>query len=536
MKRFVTSALPYANGSIHIGHLVETIQADIWVKARRLAGDEVYYVCADDTHGTPIMLNAQSLGISPEALIAKYHQEHLEDFKRFHIHFSYYGSTHTTENQKLAEEIYLNACEKGHIEKRQIQQLYCPHCQMFLPDRFIKGICPSCHAKDQYGDSCDHCGSTYEPVDLISSSCAHCGTPPVLKSSEHFFFKVSVFSQEIQSWLQTGVVLPEIFNKMQEWFSQGIKDWDISRDAPYFGFKIPHTKDLYFYVWLDAPIGYLSLTHYLAQETPVTYQEVWQSQSFKIHHFIGKDILYFHTLFWPALLKSASLTLPHHIHVHGFLTVNGQKMSKSKGTFITAKTFSEHVNPELLRYYYASKLSSGMDDLDLNIDDFVLKINSELLGKIVNIASRLTAIVIKKLGGHLTQMDTEGQVLFHDMLSKRQLISDLYHDLSYSKAIKEITRLADLANQYIDQKAPWSELDTQKASAVCTSGIHFFKVLFSYLKPVLPHTVMQAEKWLQTSFDWDDLQTVLEDVPLSAYTHLLSRLDAKLVKSSLNLQ
>ncbi|NBV43106.1 methionine--tRNA ligase, partial [bacterium] len=402
-------------GDIHIGHLVETIQTDIWVRFQKMRGHDCIYLCADDTHGTPIMISAKKQGITPEALIEKSYENHTADFQRYGIEFDHYSSTNSVENEVLAGEIYRAAQDAGAIEIRDISQSYCPNDGMFLPDRLVKGTCPMCKSPDQYGDSCEKCSATYSPTELIQPFCSVCGTAPVLKNASHYFFKLDHFRDAIHKWITGGHVRSEVANKLKEWFEDGLKDWDISRDAPYFGFKIPGTEDKYFYVWLDAPIGYISTTQQWAAKAGRNWIDYWKNRDTEIHHFIGKDILYFHTLFWPALLLVGGYNLPSRVHVHGFLTINGEKMSKSRGTFINAREFAEQFNPEYLRYYFASKLSSGIDDIDLNFEDFVFKVNSEVVNKVVNIASRLGSILHKSCNGILTECDTTGARMVSDI-------------------------------------------------------------------------------------------------------------------------
>lgn len=536
-KILVTSALPYANGSIHIGHLVEYIQTDIWVRFQKLRGNECIYICADDTHGTPIMISARNQGISPEELIQRMHGEHLADFTTFQIQFDNYYTTHSEENRQLSEEFYHSAKNKGLIDEKEIEQYYCPKDAMFLPDRFIKGQCPNCGAEDQYGDSCEKCGTTYSPTSLKNPRCAVCGTPPVLKTTVHYFFKLSQVADQVKDWVNgDNHVRPEIRNKLEEWFKEGIRDWDISRDAPYFGFPIPGAKDKYFYVWLDAPVGYISSTENWAVKHNRQVNDIWKHHQFEIHHFIGKDILYFHTLFWPAMLMVGGYTLPSKVNVHGFLTVNGEKMSKSRGTFIKAKDFAARVNPEFLRYYYASKLSDTLEDIDLNLEDFVYKINSDVLGKVINIGSRLGSILTKKLTGKLTTPDEDGNRLLAELSARQEEIAQLYDQLKFQKAMRDIMALADKANKYIDEKAPWELVasDPEKAVQVCTTGLNAFKILMAYLKPVLPGITAGAEGFLNISpLTWENATELLHDHAVNPYEHLAKRLDPAVVTSLL---
>jgi len=542
-KILVTSALPYANGPIHIGHLVEYIQTDVWVRFQKLMGETCHYMCADDAHGTPIMLSAKKLGITPEAMIEKVNLDHQRDFAAFGIVFDQYHSTHSSENQKLAGEVYLKAKEKGLIAQREIEQYYCEKDGIFLPDRLIRGTCPKCQATDQYGDACEKCSATYEPTQLMSPRCSHCGDTPVIKPSSHYFFQLSKLQDPIHNWLQHGrdnaaPVRIEVANKLQEWFDSGIKDWDISRDAPYFGFQIPDT-DKYFYVWMDAPIGYIATTqHWAAQQnTPDLWKEIWTGDSYEIHHVIGKDILYFHTLFWPALLMAGDFQLPTRVHVHGFLTVNGEKMSKSRGTFITAAHFAEHINPEYLRYYLMSKCNGGMDDIDLSLEDFVTKTNAEVVNKVVNIGSRLGSIVTKKREGKLTSPNADGHTLLDEIRSKAAEIAAHYEAMNYLKVTREVMALADQLNVYIDTSAPWHlvQTDPPAADAVCATGLNGLRYLSVYLAPLMPILTQGIADFLQVATPlWTDLDVVLTEHPIAPYQHLAQRLDLKAVKQILD--
>ncbi len=526
-KLLVTSALPYANGHIHLGHLVEYIQTDIWVRVQRLLGNECLYICASDTHGTPIMLNAKKEGITPEQLVEKFRQEHQDDFAAFNIQFSYYGSTHSESNRVLSEAIFECAKQAGAIVTRQVAQLYSETDKMFLPDRFVKGTCPSCQAKDQYGDTCEVCSSTYSPMDLIEPYSVISGDRPVVKKSEHYFFQVSKFESGIKDWLETGVVQEDVKKKLQEWFDAGLKDWDISRDEPYFGFKIPGTSAKYFYVWLDAPVGYISATLDCVKATE-KLEEIWRSGAYEIHHFIGKDIVYFHTLFWPAMLQASKYQLPSKINVHGFLTVNGEKMSKSRGTFILAKSYLKHLNPEFLRYYYAAKLSGTRDDLDLNLDDFMLRVNSDVLGKFINIASRLGSVLNKKCGGRMTTCDPDGKSLIQAIQDAKSEIFEDYEALGYSKAMRGIMGLADRVNQYIDAKAPWALVkeSPEAAAAVCTSGLNALRLLSVYLSPILPEITHQLAHFLnEPNLNLSQIDEIRENHAIHDYVHVASRLE-----------
>jgi methionyl-tRNA synthetase len=529
-KLLVTAALPYANGDIHIGHLVEYIQTDIFVRFQKLIGNDCTYICADDTHGTPIMVNAKKKGVSPEEFIAQFHQEHQDDFKQFGIQFDYYGSTHTEENRVLSEAIYHAAQAAGAIDIRDIDQLYDTQEKMFLPDRFVKGTCPKCAAEDQYGDSCEVCSAIYSPNELVNPKSVVSGESPITKTSTHYFFKVSQFESIIQSWLETNPVCPEIKNKLQEWFDIGLRDWDISRDEPYFGFKIPDTDNKFFYVWVDAPVGYISSTQIWAKANNQEYLDFWKNDAVEIHHFIGKDILYFHTLFWPAMLHVGGYNLPTKINIHGFLTVNGKKMSKSRGTFITAREFSGQFNPEFLRYYYAAKLSGSIEDIDFNLTDFMHKVNSDVLGKFINIASRLGGILHKRCGGKLTTIDNDGQSLLNTIRDRSDEIQSYYNELAFNKAMMTIMSCADIANKYIDENAPWTIVkeDPAKAAKIITAGLNACRLLALYLKPVLPHIVNGIETFLMISpLSWNDCDTTIENHAIQPYEHLASRLQAE---------
>jgi methionyl-tRNA synthetase len=530
-KILVTSALPYANGSIHLGHLVEYIQTDIWVRFQKMRGHECHYVCADDAHGTPIMLRAQSEGITPETLIANSQKEHQADFTDFNIHFDNFYSTHSSENQALANQIYLANKDAGHIATRTISQAYDPEKEMFLPDRFIRGECPKCHVKDQYGDNCEACGATYDPTDLINPVSAVSGATPITKDSEHHFFKLADFEDDLKKWTREGHLQKEVSHKLDEWFEGGLRDWDISRDAPYFGFEIPDAPNKFFYVWLDAPIGYLASFKNYCDRTDVDFDEYTRADSTtEMVHFIGKDIIYFHALFWPATLQGAGFRLPTSIFAHGFLTVDGKKMSKSRGTFIKARTYLDHLNPEYLRYYYAAKLSSGIDDIDLNLEDFQNRINSDLVGKVVNIASRCAGYINKKFDGQLsaTLADTE---LFQHFTAQADTIADKMENREFGHAMRDIMALADKANQYIDDMKPWALAkeagNEQQVHDIYSMGINLFRILITYLKPVLPTTVEQAEAFLNIEpLQWNDIATPLLNHTISKFKPLMTRIEA----------
>jgi methionyl-tRNA synthetase len=536
-KILVTSALPYANGSIHLGHLVEYIQTDIWVRFQKMQGHTVYYVCADDTHGTPIMLRAEKEGITPEALISAVHQEHSADFKEFLVEFDNYYSTNAPENKALSQSIYKKLKAAGKIATKTIEQFYDPVKSMFLPDRFIKGECPKCHAKDQYGDSCEVCGATYNPTELINAYSAVSGAAPIRKETEHYFFKLSECESFLKEWTRSGTLQGEAANKMGEWFESGLNDWDISRDAPYFGFEIPDAPGKYFYVWLDAPIGYMASFKKLCTDKGLDFDEYWNKDSnTELYHFIGKDILYFHALFWPATLEYAGYRKPTKIFSHGFLTVNGEKMSKSRGTFITARSYLEHIkNPEYLRYYYAAKLNSTMEDIDLSLDDFVARVNSDLVGKFINIASRTAGFINKRFDGKL-RGTAENQVVV-ELKQSATAIVEAYDAREYGKALREIMRLADSANGFVAEKAPWvmakQEGQDEALQQVCSDALEMFRLLALYLKPVLPTLAFEIEQFLNIApLTWASVNASLaNNHKINAYEHLITRLDPKLIEA-----
>lgn len=533
-KILVTSALPYANGSIHIGHLVEYIQTDIWVRYQKLRGHECRYMCADDTHGTPIMLSARRAGKGPEELIKEMYEEHTKDFRDFHIEFDNYYTTHSPENRMFAEYIYARAREGGHIDERDVEQYFCPECGIFLPDRLILGTCPGCGAEEQYGDACEVCSSTYEPTDLSNPRCAECGTAPVRKLSKHYFFKLGDFTGVLKKWVREGHVQSEVKNKLEEWFAVGLKDWDISRDAPYFGFKIPDTEDKYFYVWLDAPIGYMASTKNWCDQHGRDYKEFWQSEDSEIYHFIGKDIVYFHTLFWPAMLMAAGFKTPDKVFVHGFLTVNGRKMSKSRGTFIKARTYLKHLDPEFLRYYYATKLSSSVADVDLSLNDFVYRVNSDVVNKVLNLGSRLASLVNKKLDGKLGKLDDDGKNLIGELRASLDVVARNYESLEYHRAVKEIVRLAEVTNKYIDDRAPWEVVksDPEKCRAICTAGLNALRLVTGMLKPVIPRIAADVEKFLNIEpLTWGDLAADLENHKITQFSKIATRVEQEQVEA-----
>ena len=528
-KILVTSALPYANGPIHLGHLVEYIQTDIWARFQRLRGNDCIYVCADDAHGTPIMLRAKQDGVTPEQLIAATKKEHEADFAGFLIGFDNYYSTHSEENRAIASEIYLKLREAGHIHTRTIKQAYDPEAEMFLPDRFIKGTCPKCGAEDQYGDNCEVCGATYDPTELKNPVSVVSGATPVEKDSEQYFFKLSDFTGMLQQWMREGHVQTEIANKLDEWFEEGLQDWDISRNAPYWGFEIPDAPGKYFYVWMDAPMGYMASFKNLCDRTGLDFDAYWKrDDETELYHFIGKDIARFHTLFWPAVLDGAGYRKPTAVYCHGFLTVNGQKMSKSRGTFIKARTYLEYLDPEYLRYYYAAKLSSGVDDIDLNLDDFMQRVNSDLVGKVVNIASRCAGFINKKFDNTLSDALPD-KALYNELVAAGDAIAAHFEAREYNKAVREIMALADRANVYIDENKPWvlaKEAGREaEVQAICTQGINLFRVLMTYLKPILPATAEKSEAFLNTTLDWRTLDQPLLGHRINKFKPLMTRIE-----------
>ncbi|MBY5985263.1 MULTISPECIES: methionine--tRNA ligase [Halomonas] len=532
----VTSALPYANGAIHLGHLLEYIQTDIWVRFQKSRGHQCHYVCADDAHGTAIMLRAEQEGISAEALIDRVSREHQQDFARFGVAFDNYHSTHSEENRSFSELIYTRLRDKGHIATRDIEQMYDPVKGLFLADRFIKGTCPKCHTADQYGDNCEACGATYTPAELIDPVSAISGATPEVRSSTHYFFKLPDFADFLNAWIKDDHVQPQIRNKLMEWFESGFNEWDISRDAPYFGFEIPDAPGKYFYVWLDAPIGYLASFKNLCDREGLDFDSYWQPDSqAEVYHFIGKDIVYFHALFWPAMLHGAEMRTPTAVNCHGFVTVNGAKMSKSRGTFIKAATYAEHLNPEYLRYYFAAKLTSRVDDLDLNLEDFALRVNADLVGKVVNIASRCAGFV-KKLGdGRLSSHCAEPDMLAR-FIAAGDEIANYYEQREFGRAMRKVMELADDANTYIADKAPWALAKEagreQEVLDICSMGINLFRQLMVYLAPVVPAMAEQAATFMNLhSLDWNSRETWLGDHPINKFKPLMTRVDGDRIQS-----
>ena len=539
-RLFVTSALPYANGAIHLGHLVEYIQTDVWVRFQKMLGHEVHYICADDTHGTPIMLRAEAEAISPEALIARVLGEHKRDFAGFHVAFDNYYTTHSAETRALSEDIYLKLKAGGLIAVRSVEQFFDPVKQMFLPDRFIKGECPVCHTKDQYGDACENCGTHYNPTDLIEPYSVVSGAKPVRKNSDHYFFRLSdpKCREFLERWTQAGDHLQEeAKNKIREWFEQGLNDWDISRDPPYFGFEIPGAPGKYFYVWLDAPIGYFGSFRDYATRTGLDFDAFAKpGGDTEMIHFIGKDILYFHALFWPAMLEFSGYRTPTKVYAHGFLTVDGQKMSKSRGTFLTAESYLQHgLNPEWLRYYYAGKLNATMEDIDLNLEDFVARVNSDLVGKYVNIAARCAGFVTRRFGGKLAAAAANDVAT--DLQRAAVQIANHYEAREFGKALREVMLLADRANQFVDREKPW-DLAKQPASErklheVCSLALNMFRLLTLYLKPVLPKVAADVEAFLGIDpLRWQDAGSLLPaGHAINPYQHLMTRIDPKQVQA-----
>ncbi|OCG70468.1 methionine--tRNA ligase [Gilliamella sp. Occ3-1] len=529
-KILVTCALPYANGAIHLGHMLEHIQADVWVRYQRMRGNEIYFICADDAHGTPIMLKAQQLGITPEQMISEVKTEHLRDFSGFNISYDNYHSTHSPENREISEQIYKRLKANGYIKTKVISQLFDPEKQMFLPDRFVKGTCPRCKAPDQYGDNCEVCSATYNPIDLIDPKSVVSGATPILKESEHFFFDLPAFSNMLQEWIRSGTLQDQVANKMQEWFESGLQPWDISRDAPYFGFEIPDAPGKYFYVWLDAPIGYMgSFLNYCNKQNKPIFDEFWDKNSnTELYHFIGKDIVYFHSLFWPAMLEGSEYRKPSNIFVHGYVTVDGAKMSKSRGTFIQASTYLKHLDPDCLRYYYAAKLSSHIDDIDLNLEDFVQRVNSDLVNKVVNIASRSAGFIYKRFDGKLSDKVAEPE-LYSLFVEKAEVIADYFEQRESGKAIREIMALADEANRYIDEKAPWvvakQEGQDQTLQDICSMGIHLFRILMTYLKPIVPSLAERTEAFLNSKLEWNTIANALTSHKINQFKALFNRID-----------
>ena len=526
----VTSALPYANGELHLGYMLETIQTDIWVRFQKMMGNECHYVCADDAHGTPIMLKANEMGIEPETLIEQVKIRHQADLDDFHIDFSQYHSTHSEENREISELIYNRLNDSGYIKKRVISQAFDPEKEMFLPDRYIKGECPKCGADDQYGDNCEVCGATYSTTEIKNARSVMSGATPIEKDSEHYFFDLPQFENKLKDWTKAGHLQEQVSNKLAEWFEQGLQQWDISRDSPYFGFKIPGTEDKYFYVWLDAPIGYMASFKKLCDNSELNFDEFFNKGSdTELYHFIGKDIVYFHALFWPATLMGSDFRTPNAVFAHGFLSVNGQKMSKSRGTFIQARTYLDNLDPEYLRYYYASKLTAKIDDIDLNLEDFKQRVNSDLVGKVVNIASRSASFVVKKYDKELSS-DCVDKDLYKEFVETGSDIAKHYEARNFNQAMRLIMKLADKANQYIDEKKPWQlakvEGSEREVHEITSLAINLFKVLMTYLKPVLPEMAKRSEEFLNIeSLDWPDIETPLTSHKINNFKPLMTRIE-----------
>jgi len=534
-KILVTSALPYANGSIHLGHLVEYLQTDIWVRHQKMSNNHCTYICADDAHGTPIMLKARELNITPEKLIEKSKKEHVEDFTDFHIEFDNYHTTHSEENRLLSELIYNNLKDKGVIERREIEQYYDENEEMFLPDRYIKGTCPKCGENDQYGDSCEKCGATYSSTEVIDPISVISNSKPIKKKTEHLFFKLSDYEKFLSEWLTDSRVQKEIHNKMKEWLSDGLSSWDITRDKPYFGFSIPGEKEKFFYVWLDAPVGYIASFKNLCDKNSIDYLSSWKKDSeVELYHFIGKDIAYFHVLFWPSMLEGAGFRTPTSVFCHGFLTIDGEKMSKSRGTFIKARTYLNHLNPEYLRYYFASRLTSKIEDIDLNFNDFIARVNSDLIGKVINIGSRCARFINKDFDNKLASK-SNNQSLIAKILEKKSAIQTNYENRDFSKNIRLISSLADDVNKYIDDEKPWIKIKNKENSEivheVCSDGINMFRILVGYLKPVLPNITGNVEKLLRcTPIDWYNIDQLIFEEKIETFKPIITRIDEKSIE------
>ena len=538
-KIIATSALPYANGPIHLGHLVEYLQTDIWVRSQKMAGNECLYICADDAHGTPIMLKAQELKITPEKLIDKIYKQHIKDFSDFHIEFDNYHSTHSDENKKFSEYIFNQLKEKGDIVSKTINQFYDEKAQMFLPDRYIKGECPKCHAKDQYGDSCEECGATYLSTDIINPISTVSDTKPVTKKTDHFFFKLSSYETFLKKWVSNDTTQTEIKNKLNEWLSDGLVDWDITRDTPYFGFNIPGTKDKFFYVWLDAPIGYIASHKNYCEKNNKNFDEYWKSDSnCELYHFIGKDIAYFHALFWPAMLEGSGFRKPNAVYCHGFLTINGKKMSKSRGTFFNARTYLNHLNPEYLRYYFASRLTDKIEDIDLNFDDFQSRVNSDLVGKIINIGSRCSKFINKDFSNELSAT-FNNEKLINNCLSHLDEIINNYEGRNFSTNVRLISSMADDINKYLDEEKPWVKIKDKNnhelVQKICTDGMNLFRILIGYLKPVLPKISEKVENIMQCEpINWENIKDLILSKKIQKFKPIITRIDTDSLEGMIN--
>jgi len=538
-KIIATSALPYANGPIHLGHLVEYLQTDIWVRSQKMAGNECLYICADDAHGTPIMLKAQELKITPEKLIDKIYKQHIKDFSDFHIEFDNYYSTHSDENKKFSEYIFNQLKERGDIVSKTINQFYDEKAQMFLPDRYIKGECPKCHAKDQYGDSCEECGGTYLSTDIINPISTVSDTKPVTKKTDHFFFKLSSYETFLKKWISNNATQTEIKNKLNEWLSDGLVDWDITRDTPYFGFNIPGTKDKFFYVWLDAPIGYIASHKNYCEKNDKNFDEYWKSDSnCELYHFIGKDIAYFHALFWPAMLEGSGFRKPNAVYCHGFLTINGEKMSKSRGTFLNARTYLNHLNPEYLRYYFASRLADKIEDIDLNFDDFQSRVNSDLVGKIINIGSRCSKFINKDFSNELSTT-FNNEKLINNCLSHLDEIINNYEGRNFSTNVRLISSMADDINKYLDEEKPWVKIKDKNnhelVQKICTDGMNLFRILIGYLKPVLPKISEKVENIMQCEpINWENIKDSILSKKIQEFKPIITRIDKDSLEGMIN--
>ena len=543
-KIFVSSALPYANGSIHMGHLVEYIQSDIWVRFQKLYGNKCIYICAADAHGTPIMIKAREEQTTPEELVKRISKEQYKDLKDFNVEFDNFYTTHSSENTELVHRIYKALLKEKHIYKKTIKQAYDESEKIFLPDRFIRGNCPRCHAKDQYGDACENCGATYNPEELSQPVSVLSNTKPTWRKSEHHFFRLSSFEKQLKKWIKESNLHQNITSKLDEWFTVGLRDWDISRDAPYFGINIPDTTDKYFYVWLDAPIGYLASFLNLCKKTSdLHFEDYWLNKnSNEIYHFIGKDIVYFHTLFWPAILEGSGFRKPNSVFAHGFLTINGKKMSKSRGTFIKARTYLDHLDPTYLRYYYAAKLDPSMEDIDLSFDDFILRVNSDLIGKLVNIASRCATFINKNFDSKLASKHDD-PLLFQEFLNKSKTISEYFEHREFSKVIRETMKLSDMTNEYIDKNKPWVIIKEKdqgtKAQEICTQGLNLFRIIMIYLTPVLPELSKKSQiLFKEQLWTWSSLENPLLSCNISNYKPLLLRIEKsevnKIIEKSKN--
>ncbi|UCE98709.1 MAG: methionine--tRNA ligase [Planctomycetota bacterium] len=533
-KIIVTSALPYANAPIHIGHLVEYLQTDIWVRFQKMLGNQCLYFCADDTHGTPIMISAFAAGITPEQLIERMHKEHKTDFDGFFVEFDNYYTTHSPENKYFSELIFNSLNKAGSIVKRTIEQAYCQNCKMSLPDRYIRGTCPRCGAEEQYGDSCEVCSGTHQPTDLINPCCATCRQKPTRQTSEHYFFKLADYEEKLKDLIIKGYTQKSVANKLDEWFKTGLKDWDISRDGPYFGFKIPGEENKFFYVWLDAPIGYMASAKNFCDKNKLDFDNLWNSNEYELYHFIGKDIMYFHALFWPAMLIGSGFKTADKLFVHGFLTVKGEKMSKSRGTFIKAATYLKYLDPEYLRYYYASKLTAGIEDIDLNTDDFINKINSNLVGKFANLASRSGPMLAKNLDSQLGQLDDRGKQLINKLTAAKDQIIQDYEQLNYAAVVRTINALADESNRYVEQNQPWATIknDPEKTRTTLTATINAVRILTIYLKPVLPKFAQKVEKFLNArELSFNGTETILQNHKINKFERLFERIDKKQVNT-----